>query len=63
MKLPLDRDPIKLWPGFFEPNPIVQNAITLHSTYPIAKLNIKSKNPKVENFFSEMIDSSKKKIG
>ena len=57
LSLPRDRPTINAWSrSFFALNPIVHNAITLHSTYPIAKLNIKSKNPKVEKFFSQMID-------
>lgn len=57
LNLPRDRPTINAWArSFFALNPIVHNAITLHSTYPIAKLNIKSKNPKVEKFFSQMIE-------
>lgn len=57
LNLPRDRPTINAWArSFFALNPIVHNAITLHSTYPIAKLNIKSKNPKVEKFFAEMIE-------
>ena len=57
LNLPRDRPTINAWArSFFALNPIVHNAITLHSTYPIAKLNIKSKNPKVEKFFGQMIE-------
>jgi hypothetical protein len=57
LNLPRDRTTINAWSrSFFALNPIVHNAITLHSTYPIAKLNIKAKDPKVEKFFSEMIE-------
>jgi hypothetical protein len=57
LSLPRDRATINAWSrAFFALNPIVHNAITLHSTYPIAKLSIKSKNPKVEKFFSQMIE-------
>lgn len=57
LNLPRDRATINAWSrSFFALNPIIHNAITLHSTYPIAKLNIKSKSPKVEKFFSQMID-------
>ena len=34
----------------------MQNALALHSTYPISKLNIKCKNKEIENFFSEMAE-------
>lgn len=57
LNLPRDRPTINAWSrSFFALNPIVHNAISLHSTYPIAKLNIKSKNPKVEKFFGQMIE-------
>jgi hypothetical protein len=57
LNLPRDRATINAWSrSFFALNPIVQNAISLHSTYPISKLNIKSKNRKVEKFFGQMIE-------
>lgn len=57
LNLPRDRATINAWcRSFFALNPIVQNAITLHSTYPISKLNIKCRNPKVEKFFAAMIE-------
>ena len=55
LNLPRDRAAINAWcRSFFALNPLVHNAITLHSTYPIAKLNIKCKNQKVEKFFNQM---------
>lgn len=57
LSLPRDRATINAWSrAFFALNPFVHNACTLHSTYPVAKLNIKCKNQKVERFFSEMIE-------
>lgn len=57
LSLPRDRGTINAWSrSFFALNPLVHNAISLHSTYPISKLNIKSKNRKVENFFAQMIE-------
>jgi hypothetical protein len=42
LSLPRDRATINAWcRSFFALNPFVQNAINLHSTYPISKLNIK----------------------
>jgi hypothetical protein len=59
LNLPRDRATINSWcRAFFALNPMVQNAITLHSTYPIAKLNIRCKNQKVEKFFNEMIEET-----
>jgi hypothetical protein len=57
LSLPRDRATINAWSrAFFALNPFVHNACTLHSTYPVAKLSIKCKNPKVEKFFAEMIE-------
>ena len=57
LNLPRDRATINAWcRSFFALNPIVQNALALHSTYPISKLNIKCKNKKVEDFFNAMAE-------
>ncbi len=57
LNLPRDKATINAWcRSFFALNPIVQNAISLHSTYPISKLNIKCSNQKVNAFFENMID-------
>jgi len=57
LNLPRDRATMNAWcRSFYALNPIVQNAINLHSTYPISKLNIKCPNKKVEKFFSNMIE-------
>lgn len=57
INLPRDRATMNAWcRSFYALNPIVQNAINLHSTYPISKLNIKCPNKKVERFFGDMID-------
>lgn len=57
LNLPRDRATINGWcRSFFTLNPIVHNAILLHSTYPISKLTIKCKNEKVQDFFSHMCE-------
>lgn len=57
MNLPRDRASINSWcRSYMALNPIVQNAISLHSTYPISKLNIKCKDAKANAFFENMID-------
>lgn len=59
LNLPRDRATMNAWcRSFYALNPIVQNAINLHSTYPISKLNIKCPNKKVEKFFSNMIEET-----
>lgn len=57
LNLPRDRATVNAWSrSFFALNPFVHNAITLHSTYPISKLNIKCSDPHVEQFFAEMCE-------
>jgi len=57
MSLPRDRITINAWcRSFYALNPIVQNAINLHSTYPIGRMDIRCHNKEVENFFNEMIE-------
>ena len=59
LNLPRDRATINAWcRAFFALNPIVHNAISLHSTYPISKLNIKCKDPKIQTFFEDMIEET-----
>lgn len=59
LSLPKDRQTINAWcRQFYALSPLVQNAISLHSTYPISKLNLKCKNKEVENFFNEMIEAT-----
>lgn len=57
LNLPRDRATINAWcRSFYALEPFVQNAINLHSTYPISKLSIKCPNKKVEKFFNDMIE-------
>ena len=57
LNLPRDRATINAWcRSFFALNPFVHNAISLHSTYPISKLNIKCPNKEIEKFFNDMIE-------
>lgn len=57
LSLPRDRPTINAWcRSFFALNPFVHNAINLHSTYPISKLNIKCPNKDIERFFNDMIE-------
>lgn len=57
LNLPRDRATANAWSrAFFALNPFVQNALMLHATYPISKLNIRCKNKKVESFFAEMAE-------
>jgi len=59
LNLPRDRATINAWcRAFYALNPFVHNAISLHSTYPISKLNIKCPNKEVEKFFNDMIEET-----
>jgi len=59
LNLPRDRATINAWcRSFYALNPFVHNAINLHSTYPISKLNIKCKNKEIERFFNDMIEET-----
>ncbi|HUV85245.1 MAG TPA: hypothetical protein VMV86_06000 [Methanosarcinales archaeon] len=55
--LPRDRGTMNAWTrAFFALNPVVNNAVSLHSTYPISKLNITCPNKQVESFFNTMAE-------
>ena len=57
LSLPRDLATINAWcRSFFALNPLVHNAISLHSTYPISKLNIRCADKRVERHFNEMIE-------
>lgn len=57
LQLPRDRITANAWNrAFYETNPIVRNAINLHATYPISKLNIKCEDKNVEKFFNDMAE-------
>jgi len=57
LQLPRDRITANAWNrAFYETNPMVRNAINLHATYPISKLNIKCEDKKKEQFFSDMAE-------
>lgn len=57
LNLPRDRATINAWcRSFYALNPFVHNAINLHSTYPISKMNIKCPNKEIEKFFNDMAE-------
>lgn len=57
MSMPRDKTTINAWSrAFYALNPYVHNAINLHSTYPISKLNIKCHNKEIERFFNDMAE-------
>jgi hypothetical protein len=57
LQLPRDIITANAWNrAFYETNPIVRNAINLHATYPISKMNIKCEDKKVEQFFLDMME-------
>lgn len=57
LNLPRDRITINAWiRNYFLLHPVVRNVITLHSTYPISKINIRCADKKAETFFSDMME-------
>lgn len=57
LNLPRDRITVNSWVrNFYKLHPIVRNAINLHATYPISKLNLKCSDRKVLQFFEDMIE-------
>lgn len=55
INLPRDRGTINSWcRAYYGLNAFVQNAISLHCTYPISKLNIKCKDKKIQQFFETL---------
>lgn len=55
LNLPKDITTMNAWNrAFYALQPFVQNAINLHSTLPISKLNIKCADPRVQQHFEEM---------
>lgn len=57
LQLPRDRITANAWNrAYYTTNPYVRNAINLHATYPISKLNIKCEDKKVEQFFMDMME-------
>ena len=57
LNLPRDRVTMNAWNRiFYDTHPIVRNAINLHASYPISKINITCKSKKVQQFFQEMAE-------
>ena len=55
--LPRDRGTMNAWVrAYFALNPIVNNALSLHSTYPISKMNIVCQDKRIEDFFGNMAE-------
>jgi hypothetical protein len=57
LNLPRDRVTMNAWNRvFYDTHPMVRNAINLHASYPISKINITCKNKKVQEFFMQMAE-------
>ena len=57
LNLPRDRVTMNAWNRiFYDTHPVVRNAINLHASFPISKINITCKSKKVQQFFLEMAD-------
>ena len=57
LNLPRDRITMNAWNRiFYDTHPIVRNAINLHASFPISKINITCQSKKVQQFFAEMAE-------
>lgn len=57
LNLPKDRVTMNAWNRvFYDTHPVVRNAINLHASYPISKINISHPDKKVQEFFLEMAE-------
>lgn len=55
LQLPRDLRTLNAWNRhFYNVNPLVRNAINLHATYPISKINLQCEDRKVLQFFEDM---------
>lgn len=57
LMLPRDRRELNQWcRHFYTTDPIIRNALDLHSRYPLAKFDIRCPYPKIRNFFQGMAE-------
>lgn len=57
LNLPRDRVTLNAWNRiFYDTHPIVRNAINLHSSYPISKINISHPVKEIQEYFLEMAE-------
>jgi hypothetical protein len=57
LNLPRDRVTMNAWNRiFYDTHPLVRNAINLHASYPISKINITHKSEVVQNFFLDLAE-------
>jgi hypothetical protein len=57
LNLPRDRVTMNAWNRiFYDTHPIVRNAINLHASYPISKINISHPVKEIQEFFLEMAE-------
>jgi len=55
LNLPRDRVTMNAWNRiYYDTHPIVRNAINLHASFPISKINISCSSKKVQQFFEDM---------
>ena len=55
LNLPRDRITMNAWNRiYYDTHPLVRNAVNLHASFPISKINISCENKKVQDFFMDM---------
>lgn len=57
LQLPRDLRTLNAWNRhFYNINPLVRNAVNLHATYPISKINLQCEDRRVLQFFEDMFE-------
>lgn len=57
LQMPRDLRTLNSWcRHFYNINPLVRNAINLHSTYPISKIQLQCEDRKIKQFFEDQFD-------
>jgi len=57
LNLPRERAEVNAWcRHYYNSDPLIGNALDLHSTYPLSSLGVKCEFPEIKNFFNNMLD-------
>ena len=57
LNLPRERPEVNAWcRHYYNTDPLVGNAIDLHSTYPLSSFGVKCEYPEIKNFFNDMLE-------
>jgi hypothetical protein len=57
LNLPRERAEVNAWcRHYYNTDPLIGNAIDLHSTYPLSSMGVKCEYPEIKKFFNDMLD-------